>query len=146
MQSIKGNPLHTKEERRNVHMDLQRYDVIKAKIKYQGEGSVQIKERPYVIISNPIGTKHASIITVMPLTTKLKKLNMPVHSCINADDDNGLTEYSMVLGEQIITISKDEVIERLGNIADAYERKLIDKACFNGLFFGTEYRLEEARV
>lgn len=127
-------------------MDLQRYDVIKAKIKYQGEGSVQIKERPYVIISNPIGTKHASIITVMPLTTKLKKLNMPVHSCINADDDNGLTEYSMVLGEQIITISKDEVIERLGNITDAYERKLIDKACFNGLFFGTEYRLEEAKV
>lgn len=115
-------------------MDLQRYDVIKAKIKYQGEGSVQTKERPYVIISNPIGTKHASIITVMPLTTKLKKINMPVHSCINADDDNGLTEYSMVLGEQIITISKDEVIERLGNITDAYERKLIDKACFNGLF------------
>ena len=118
-------------------MDLQRYDVIKAKIKYQGEGSVQTKERPYVIISNP---------TVMPLTTKLKKINMPVHSCINADDDNGLTEYSMVLGEQIITISKDEVIERLGNITDAYERKLIDKACFNGLFFGTEYRLEEARA
>lgn len=52
----------------------------------------------------------------------------------------------MVLGEQIITISKDEVIERLGNITDAYERKLIDKACFNGLFFGTEYRLEEARA
>ena len=104
-------------------MDLQRYDVIKAKIKYQGEGSVQTKERPYVIISNPIGTKHASIITVMPLTTKLKKINMPVHSCI-----------------------KDEVIERLGNITDAYERKLIDKACFNGLFFGTEYRLEEARA
>ena len=127
-------------------MDLQRYDVIKAKIKYQGEGSVQTKERPYVIISNPIGTKHASIITVMHLTTKLKKINMPVHSCINADDDNGLTEYSMVLGEQIITISKDEVIERLGNITDAYERKLIDKACFNGLFFGTEYRLEEARA
>ena len=86
-------------------MDLQRYDIIKANIKYEG-GSVQTNERPYVIISNPIGTKHASIITVMPLTTKLKKLNMPVHSCINADNDNGLTEYSMVLGEQIKTISK----------------------------------------
>lgn len=35
-------------------MDLQRYDVIKAKIKYQGEGSVQTKERPYVIVSNPL--------------------------------------------------------------------------------------------
>ena len=126
-------------------MDLQRYDIIKANIKYEG-GSVQTNERPYVIISNPIGTKHASIITVMPLTTKLKKLNMPVHGCINADDNNGLTEYSMVLGEQIITISKDEVIERLGNVTDPNERKLIDKACFNGLFFGTEYKLEEVLV
>lgn len=127
-------------------MDLQRYDVIKAKIKYQGEGSVQAKERPYVIVSNPIGTKHATIITVMPLTSKIKKMNMPVHGCINADGNNGLSEYSMVLGEQIITISKDEVIERLGNVTDHNERKLIDKVCFNGLFFGTEYRLEEARM
>ena len=53
-------------------MDLQRYDIIKAKIKYQGEGSVQTKERPYVIVSNPIGTKRATIITVMPLTSKIQ--------------------------------------------------------------------------
>ena len=56
-------------------MDLQRYDIIKAKIKYEG-GSVQTKERPYVIVSNPIGTKCATIITVMPLTSKIKKTNM----------------------------------------------------------------------
>lgn len=127
-------------------MDLQRYDIIKARIKYEGEGSVQAKERPYVIVSNPIGTKHATIITVMPLTSKIKKMNMPVHCCISADDNNGLSEYSMVLGEQIITISKDEVIERLGNVTNHNERKLIDKVCFNGLFFGTEYRLEEAKA
>ena len=126
-------------------MDLQRYDVIKAKIKYEG-GSVQAKERPYVIVSNPIGTKCATIITVMPLTSKIKKMNMPVHCCISADKDNGLTEYSMVLGEQIITISKDEVIERLGSVTNQNEKRMIDKACFNGLFFGTEYRLEEARA
>ena len=126
-------------------MDLQRYDVIKAKIKYEG-GSVQAKERPYVIVSNPIGTKHATIITVMPLTSKIKKTNMPVHCCINADNDNGLSVYSMVLGEQLFTISKEEVSERLGQVTDKKEKRLIDKACFNGLFFGTEYRLEEARA
>ena len=32
-------------------MDLQRYDVIKAKIKYQGEGSVQTKEIRFMIKS-----------------------------------------------------------------------------------------------
>jgi mRNA interferase MazF len=143
----KDNPLHTKEERR-VHMDLQlqRYDIIKAEIKYKGMGSVQTNERPYVIISNPIGTKHATIITVMALTSKIKKLNMPVHSCIHADNDNGLTEYSMALGEQLFTISKEEVKEKLGTVTSKEEKKLIDKACFNGLFYGTEYRLEEVNA
>ena len=127
-------------------MDLQRYDVVKAKIKYIDNGSVQSKIRPYVIVSNPIGTKHATIITVMPLTSKIKKTNMPVHGCINANDENGLSSYSMALGEQLITISKDEVKEKLGSVTTKVEKKLIDRTCFNGLFYGTEYRLEEVRV
>lgn len=125
-----------------IHMDLQRYDIIKANIKYKG-GSVQTNERPYVIISNPIGTKHASIITVMPLTSKIKKTNMPVHGCINASNENGLSSYSMALGEQLITISKDEVKEKLGSITTKEEKRLVDRTCFNGLFYGTEYRLKE---
>ena len=126
-------------------MDLQRYDIIKAKIKYEG-GSVQTKERPYVIVSNPIGTKYATIITVMPLTSKIKKTNMPVHGCLEANGENGLQLYSMVMGEQIITISKNEVIEKLGTVTDKEDRKIVDQTCFNGLFFGTEYKLEEARA
>ena len=127
-------------------MDLQRYDVIEAKIKYQGEGSVQTKERPYVIVSNPIGTKCATIITVMPLTSKIKKTNMPVHGCLEANGENGLQLYSMVMGEQIITISKTEVIEKLGAVTNKEDRRIVDQTCFNGLFFGTGYKLEEARA
>lgn len=126
-------------------MELRRYDIVKANLKYEENGtSIQTHERPYVIVSNPIGTKHAPIITVLPLTTKIKKLNMPVHGCINADGENGLTEYSMLLGEQIITISKDEVIQKIGTVTNQHEKKLIDRVCFNSLFYGTEYRLEEA--
>lgn len=129
-----------------MDLQLQRYDIIKAQIKYEGKGSVQVHERPYVIVSNPIGTKHATIITVMPLTSKIKKTNMPVHGCINANDENGLSSYSMALGEQLITISKDEVKEKLGSVTTKEEKKLIDRTCFNGLFYGTEYRLEEVMV
>ena len=129
-----------------MDLQLQRYDIIKAQIKYEGKGSVQVHERPYVIVSNPIGTKHATIITVMPLTSKIKKTNMPVHGCINANDENGLSSYSMALGEQLITISKDEVKEKLGSVTTKEEKKLIDRTCFNGLFYGTEYRLEEVRI
>lgn len=128
-----------------MDLQLQRYDIIKAQIKYEGKGSVQVHERPYVIVSNPIGTKHATIITVMPLTSKIKKTNMPVHGCINANNENGLSSYSMALGEQLITISKDEVKEKLGAVVNKEEKRLIDKTCFNGLFYGTEYRLEEVR-
>lgn len=127
-------------------MELQRYDIVKANIKYEGMGSVQTKERPYVVVSNPIGTKHATIITVMPLTTKIKKAHMPVHGCINADEDNGLSVYSMVLGEQLFTISKDEVIEKLGKVTNKEEKRLIDTTCFNGLFYGTGYKLEEVKA
>lgn len=126
-----------------MDLQLQRYDIIKAEIKYKGMGSVQTNERPYVIISNPIGTKHATIITVMALTSKIKKLNMPVHSCIHADNDNGLTEYSMALGEQLFTISKEEVKEKLGTVTSKEEAKrMIDSAqgkiwidSFNGITF-----------
>lgn len=126
-------------------MDLQRYDIIRAEIKYEG-GSVQTKERPYVIVSNPIGTKHGTIITVMPLTSKIKRKDMPVHRCICADSENGLSTYSMALGEQLFTISKQEVKELIGRVTDQKEKKMIDIACFNGLFYGTEYKLEEAKT
>lgn len=124
-------------------MDLQRYDIVKANIRYEGTGSVQTKERPYVVVSNPIGTKHGTIITVMPLTSKIKKENMPVHGCIKANNVNGLSFYSMVLGEQPVTISKDEIKEKLGTITNQKEKNMINKICYNTFFFGENINWEE---
>lgn len=123
-------------------MDLHRYDIVIAKIKYEG-GSVQAKTRPYVIVSNPVGTRNATIITVMPLTSKIKKMDMPVHGCIDADKKNGLSLYSMVLGEQPQTISKNEVIDKLGTVTDHKERNMINKVCFNTFFYGEDINWKE---
>lgn len=124
-------------------MDIRRYDIIKANIKYEGSGSVQTKERPYVVVSNPVGTKHGTIITVMPLMSKIKKENMPVHGCIKANNINGLSLYSMILGEQPITISKDEVEEKLGMVTNQKEKNMINKICYNTFFFGENINWEE---
>ena len=124
-------------------MDIRRYDIIKANIKYEGSGSVQTKERPYVVVSNPVGTKNGTIITVMPLTSKFKKENMPVHSCIKANNINGLSLYSMILGEQPITISKDEVEEKLGMVTNQKEKNMINKICYNTFFFGESINWKE---
>ena len=47
-------------------MELHRYDIIEAELDY-GNGSIQRKRRPYIIVSNEKGTTNATIITVMPL-------------------------------------------------------------------------------
>ena len=91
-------------------MELHRYDIIEAKLNY-GAGSIQRKRRPYIIVSNEKGTTNASIITVMPLTHIIKKEHLPVHGCLEAETETGLSMYSMILGEQPQTICKGEVIK-----------------------------------
>lgn len=123
-------------------MELHRYDIIEAEIKTVS-GSVQGKKRPYVIVSNESGTKHASIITIMPLTHVIKKLYMPVHGCIEAESENGLSKYSMVLGEQPMTICKEEVLRKLGRVTNQNHKNMINKVCYNSFFYGEEINWEE---
>lgn len=115
-------------------MELHRYDIIEAELDY-GKGSIQKKKRPYIIVSNEKGNVNATIITVMPLTSAKKK-RLPVHECLEARSETGLTRYSMILGEQPQTICKEEVIRKLGNVTDKKQRNNVNKVCFNTFFFG----------
>lgn len=122
-------------------MELHRYDIIEAELDY-GTGSIQRKKRPYIIVSNEKGTTNATIITVMPLTS-MKKKRLPVHECLEARSETGLTRYSMILGEQPQTICKEEVIRKLGNVTDKEQRNNVNKVCFNTFFFGENINWEE---
>lgn len=128
-------------------MDLHRYDIIEAELKYRTtSGSIQKKKRPYIIVSNEKGTTNASIITVMPLTHIIKKKHLPVHVCLQAESETGLSVYSMILGEQPQTICKEEVIKKLGNVSDKKQRNSVNKVCFNTFFFGEKIDWEEVLV
>ena len=122
-------------------MELHRYDIIEAELDY-GSGSIQRKRRPYIIVSNEKGTTNATIITVMPLTSAKKK-RLPVHECLEANTETGLTRYSMILGEQPQTICKEEVIRKLGNVTNKTQRNNVNKVCFNTFFFGENINWEE---
>ena len=125
-------------------MIFHRYDIIEAELKISdNSGSIQKKKRPYVIVSNEIGTQNSTIITVMPLTHIIKKTYMPVHECLEVESDNGLSVYSMILGEQPQTICKEEVIRKLGNVTDKAQRNNVNKVCFNTFFFGENINWEE---
>lgn len=124
-------------------MELHRYDVIEAEIKIEDNGSIQRKKRPYIIVSNESGTINAPIITIMPLTHVIKKRHLPVHECLEVDMDNKLDCYSMILGEQPQTISKKEIIRKIGSVKDKKQKNMVNKVCFNSLFYGEEINWEE---
>lgn len=130
---------------RRMCMELHRYDIIEAELDY-GTGSIQKKKRPYIIVSNEKGTINASIITVMPLTHIIKKQHLPVHGCLQAESETGLSMYSMILGEQPQTICKEEVIRKLGSVLNGKQRNSVNKVCFNTFFFGENINWEEVLV
>ena len=126
-------------------MDLHRYDIVEAEIKMATpSGSVQKKKRPYVIVGNEMGTKTAPTVIARPLTHIIKRKNLPVHGCIEADGETGLAWYSMVLGEQPYTLDKKyDVIRKLGSVVDKTQKNIINKVCWNTLFYGENIDWEE---
>lgn len=75
-------------------------------------GCVQGGCRPVVIVSNNINNKFNSVVTVVPLTSKVKR-DMPTHVKIK---HHKLKEESTALCEQILTVDKNSLGTKLGEI------------------------------
>lgn len=80
---------------------------------------VQNGKRPCIVVQNNLGNAFSPTLIVVPLTTKIKKTNMPVHVIIS--------EREMALCECILTISKKQVISYMKTL-DAKTMKRIDDA------------------
>lgn len=100
-----------------------RMEIWHASLEMREESSVQGGNRPVLIVSNNDANRHASTVTVLPLTGKLKKLNLPSHCPVYW---RGQT--SVVLAEQITTIDIGTLDEKLGEITDEETRKKIERA------------------
>ena len=100
---------------------------------HHGNTSVQGGCRPVLIISNDEGNHHADTICVLPMTTRLKKGYLPSHVEISQENlayrDYGRhLEPSMILAEQITTISKSALRSYLGIIGDRKKLEEINRA------------------
>jgi mRNA interferase MazF len=94
-------------------------------------GSEQGGSRPVLVIQNDIGNKYSPTIIVAAITACVSKTGMPTHVLIN-QEIAGLTRDSLVLTEQIRTIDKKRVIQKIGTLpADLMQ--LVDKALFISL-------------
>lgn len=72
--------------------------------------------RPVVIVSNDAANATSPTVTVVPLTSRMKKLNQPTHVVLNRREATGLTMPSMALCEQVRSLDKDKLGKRVGRI------------------------------
>jgi mRNA interferase MazF len=85
-------------------------------------GSEQGGVRPVLIVQNDIGNKYSPTVIAAAITSQINKAKLPTHIEISAQD-YGLQKDSVILLEQIRTIDKKRLREKIGHLDD----ELMDK-------------------
>ena len=98
-------------------------------------GSEQGGIRPVLIIQNDTGNKYSPTVIAAAITSQTGKTKLPTHIEIEAEDV-GLKSNSVVLTEQIRTIDKSRLKEKIGHIDDIEVMGKINNAL--GVSFGLE--------
>ncbi len=80
-------------------------------------GSEQGGVRPVLIVQNDIGNKYSPTVIIAAITTQINKAKLPTHIEVQAPD-YGLVKDSVILLEQIRTLDKKRLQQRLGQIDD----------------------------
>ena len=96
-------------------------------------GSEQGGIRPVVIIQNDLGNKYSPTVIAAAITSQTNKNRLPTHIEIDAGAE-GLKSNSVILTEQIRTIDKSRLKEKIGHIDDAVVMNKINDAL--GVSFG----------
>lgn len=80
-------------------------------------GSEQGGLRPVLIIQNDIGNKYSPTVIVAAITSRMSKAKLPTHIDIYAEKV-GLSKDSVILLEQIRTLDKHRLKEKMGHLDD----------------------------
>lgn len=85
-------------------------------------GSEQGGVRPVLIVQNNIGNKYSPTVIISAVTSQINKAKLPTHIEISAEDF-GLPRDSVVLLEQIRTIDKKRLKEKIGR----FDKELMEE-------------------
>lgn len=89
-------------------------------------GSEQGGVRPVLIIQNDIGNKYSPTVIAAAITSQKDKTKLPTHIQVNASGC-GLAKDSIVLLEQVRTIDKQRLKEKMGAL-DTASMDMVNKA------------------
>lgn len=88
-------------------------------------GSEQGGLRPVLIVQNDIGNKYSPTVIAAAITSQLGKAKLPTHIDVYAEKF-GLVKDSVILLEQIRTIDKTRLREKMGHLDDVLMQKVND--------------------
>lgn len=84
--------------------------------------------RPVLVVQNNVGNKYSPSVIVLCITSKDKR-ELPTHMVIPKEEDTALD--SVILGEQIKTISKERLNRRIGKLTPAQMDEVNEKILFS---------------
>lgn len=94
-------------------------------VRFERNGSEQSGLRPAVVFQNNVGNAYSPNVTVLPMTSRIKKSNQPTHVVIPADG-TGLLRDSMVLCENPVCISKEKLGSYLVTLSSEYMAQIAE--------------------
>lgn len=89
-------------------------------------GSEQGGIRPVLIVQNDVGNRYSPTVIAAAITSQRDKTNLPTHIQIGAEG-SGLAKDSIVLLEQVRTIDKQRLKEKMGSL-DLGSMDRVDRA------------------
>lgn len=89
-------------------------------------GSEQGGLRPVLIIQNDIGNRYSPTVIAAAITSRMGKTKLPTHIDIYADRA-GLQKDSVILLEQVRTLDKRRLKEKMGHL-DEESMRAVDNA------------------
>lgn len=96
-------------------IELKRGDVFWAKLPKLEDSRIQAGVRPVIITSNEMALRYSPVIQYIPVTTEIKKTNLPVHVGLN---NSFFPRPSMALVEQEGCIDKNRLMGKIGTLSE----------------------------
>jgi len=104
---------------------IKKMDIWVAELPTIPDSHVQHGRRPVVIVSNDAANLHSPVITVVPLTSKTKRGQLPTHVLLRG---HGLRCASVACCEQVMTLDKYRLCQRMGEVTDWFEKIALQHA------------------
>ena len=121
-----------KKERRVKEMTVKRGDIFYADLS-PVVGSEQGGLRPVLIVQNDVGNKYSPTVIAAAITSRMDKAKLPTHIDVSLKDraagSPGLARDSVVLLEQIRTLDKKRLREKMGHLPPELMES-VDRALF----------------